>query len=50
MVGGLEVFEDEATCCAQLLVGLGVEDAAVDPGRAVTYGVFGRVSFVGRGV
>lgn len=50
MVGGLEVFEDEATCFAQLLFGLAVEDTAVDKGRVVAYGLTRRVSSVRRSV
>jgi hypothetical protein len=46
MVGRLEVLEDGATCQAQLLLGVGVEDAAVDVGRVVGDAVFRRVSAV----
>jgi hypothetical protein len=46
MVGRLEVLENESTCQTQLLLGVGVEDTAVDEGRVVGDAILGRVSAV----
>lgn len=46
MVGRLEVLQDELACRAQVLLGAGVEDAALDKGREVGDAVLGRVSAV----